>query len=160
VQGIVGGYDGPSYYTMMPGQARARLDFRFPPGIEPPELADLVRAHLDRRGYGDVRLTGGRGYAGSPALPEERDTLLRAARTTAAAHGVAVDVWPIANNCCPAALFTGLGRQLPFSIAGTGHGDRPHAPDEYITLGSVRALMDWTVDYLDTWAAIVVEEKK
>lgn len=155
VQGIVGGYQGPAYYTMMPGSARAKLDFRYPPGIAPEAFAALVQRHLDRRGYGDVRLEGARGYPGAAALPEPQDTLLRAARRTAATRDVPVDVWPMANNCCPAALLGGLGGPVPFSIAGTGHGDRAHAPDEYITVGSVASLMHWTVDYLQEWAATV-----
>lgn len=156
VQGIIGGgYQGPTAYTMMPGTAAARLDIRFPPGTTPDEVAALLRAHLDARGHGmvEVVLTGG--YAGSPALAPERDTLLAAAATAAAAHGVGVDVWPIANNCCPAALFTALGRAVPFSVAGLGHGDRPHAPDEYLTLDSIGALMRFTPTYLDAWAGCV-----
>ncbi|TDD86840.1 M20/M25/M40 family metallo-hydrolase [Actinomadura darangshiensis] len=154
IQGITGGYQGPDYYTMMPGRAHAKLDFRFPPGIEPAELAGLVQAHLDRRGYADVRVAETRGYPGSPGVPDDRDTLLQAARSTAQARGVPVDVWPIANNCCPAAMLTRLDRDVPFSVAGTGHGDRAHAPDEYITAGSVRSLMDWTVDFIHAWARI------
>ncbi|MGW2346521.1 M20/M25/M40 family metallo-hydrolase [Streptomyces sp. NPDC001661] len=155
IQGISGGYQGPGYYTMMPGRAGAKLDLRFPPGIAPDHLASLVQAHLDARGYSDVRLSHARGYAGAPALPRESDTLLAAAQRTAQRGGVAIDVWPIANNCCPASLLTGLGEPVPFSIAGAGHGDRAHAPDEYITVNSVSALMHWTVDYLHDWAEIV-----
>ena len=152
LQGIVGGYTGPTYYTQMPGQAQAKFDLRFPPGIDFQEVETLVNAHLERRGYPHVRVTDARGYAGSPALPEDEDSLLTAARDAAAKYRVRIDVWPIANNCCPAALFTALGTQLPFSIAGLGHGDRAHAPDEYITVGSVDLLMHWTIDYLDSWA--------
>lgn len=154
VQGITGGYQGPSYYTMMPGRASAKVDFRFPPGISVEDFLGLLRAHLDRRGYGMVDVTGPRGYPGSASLADADNTLLQAARRTADEHGIPVDVWPIANNCCPASLFTALGADLPFSVAGAGHGDRAHAPDEYITVGSVRALMDWTVDYLASWAAL------
>lgn len=155
VQGITGGYVGPTYYTMMPGHARAALDFRFPPGITPHELAELVNAHLARRGLDMVRLRDVRGYEASPALSDHDDTLRRAAERTAARHDVPVDVWPIANNCCPASLFTALGDAIPFSIAGLGHGDRPHAPDEYITVGSVDALMHFTIDYLYDWTDVV-----
>jgi acetylornithine deacetylase/succinyl-diaminopimelate desuccinylase-like protein len=156
LQGIQGGYQGPTYYTNMPGAARAKLDFRFPPGITPHEVADLVQSHLNRRGHQNVRLAQIRGYSGAPALSEEDDTLLQAARATASKHNVNVSVWPIANNCCPAALFTTLERHLPFSIAGTGHGDRAHAPDEYITVDSVGKLMHWTVDYLYAWREAVL----
>ena len=155
VQGVQGGYQDSVYYTAMPGHARAKVDIRFPPGITPPEVADLVQAHLNARGHHMVRLRQLRGYSAASALPEADDTLLQAARAVAAQHGVGVAVWPIANNCCPASLLTTLGKQIPFSIAGTGHGDRAHAPDEYFTVGSVEKLMHWTVDYLSEWARIV-----
>ena len=153
VQGIVGGYQGPTFYTMMPGEASARIDVRFPPGLTPDELCARLRAHLDRRGFQHVQIENARGYAGSPALPLEEDHLLLAALDTAAAHGVDTAVWPLANNCCPGSLFTALGSVIPFSVAGLGHGDRAHAPDEYFTVGSVERLMHFTVDYLWSIAA-------
>jgi acetylornithine deacetylase/succinyl-diaminopimelate desuccinylase-like protein len=156
IQGFKGGYQGPSYYTNMPGQASAKVDIRFPPGIEPTEVAELVDAHLRRRGHEAVKLRNSRGYAGAYALAEEDDTLLQAARITAEKHGVPLALWPIANNCSPASILTSLGKAIPYSIAGTGHGDRAHAPDEYITVGSVNKLMHWTVDYLDDWASALV----
>jgi acetylornithine deacetylase/succinyl-diaminopimelate desuccinylase-like protein len=159
IQGITGGYQGPSFYTNMPGQASAKIDIRFPPGIEPQSVVELVEAHLRRRGYETVRLKNARGYAGAPALPEDRDTLLQAARITAERHGVPIAVWPIANNCSPASLLCNLGTQIPYSIAGTGHGDRAHAPDEYITVDSVNKLMHWTVDYLNDWVKVIEGER-
>jgi len=149
VQGIVGGYQGPTFYTMMPGEASARLDFRFPPGLTPNEFCAALRAHLDRRGFTHVVLENARGYPGSPPLPLEDDTLLTAAVAAADQQDVPTAIWPLANNCCPGALFTALGRAMPFSVAGLGHGDRAHAPDEYFTVGSVGRLMHFTVDYLE-----------
>lgn len=153
IQGIVGGYDGPTFYNHMPGSARAKLDLRFPPGVSHDEVAALIRAHLDRRGHAALALEAARGYPGAHPLPENDDTLTQAALRTAARYGVSVDVWPIGNNCSPGSLLTALGKPIPFSFAGLGHGDRPHAPDEYITVGSVEQLMHWTVDYLYDWAA-------
>jgi acetylornithine deacetylase/succinyl-diaminopimelate desuccinylase-like protein len=158
VQGVQGGYQGEAYYTAMPGNARAKLDIRFPPGVTPLEVAGLLEAHLNRRGHDMVRVRGVRGYSGAQALSEDRDSLLAAARVTAARHDVPLSVWPIANNCCPASLLTSLEKPIPFSIAGTGHGDRAHAPDEYITVDSVRQLMHWTVDFLHDWAVLILEQ--
>lgn len=155
VQGVQGGYQDDVYYTNMPGQARAKVDIRFPPGVTPEEVADLVQEHLNTRGHNMVKLRQLRGYSAAAALPEAEDTLLQAARVVGAAHDVPISVWAIANNCCPASLLTTLGKQIPFSIAGTGHGDRAHAPDEYFTVGSVEKLMHWTVDYLAAWAEIM-----
>ena len=154
IQGITGGYQGPTFYTNMPGAAKAKIDLRFPPGIDPMELVDLIEGHLQRRGYDSLKLINARGYAGAYPVAEEVDTLLHAARVTANRYNVPVAVWPIANNCSPASLLTTLNQPVPYSIAGLGHGDRAHAPDEYITIDSVEKLMHWTVDYLYDWSAL------
>ena len=155
VQSITGGYQGPTFYTNMPGAAKAKLDLRFPPGIEPMELVALMQAHLQRRGFAELQINNARGYAGAYPVAEDADTLLHAARVTAERYDVPVAVWPIANNCSPASLLTTLDQPIPYSIAGMGHGDRAHAPDEYITIDSVEKLMHWTVDYLHDWAALL-----
>ncbi len=152
IQGITGGYQGPTFYTALPGAASARVDFRFPPGLTPAEFVEALRAHLDRRGYSHIEIDLPRGYAGAPPMPDDHDVLLDAGIVTAARYGVETAVWPIANNCCPASLFTALGKQIPFSVAGIGHGDRAHAADEYFTVGSVEKLMHFTVDYLGDFA--------
>lgn len=144
VQGIAGGYRGPSYYTMLPGTASARIDVRFPPGNEPAEVVKLIRAHLDRRGFTHVELENVRGYPGRQAVAD--DLLLTVASSVAETYSVPVAVWPMANNCCPAALL--CAPETSFSIAGLGHGDRAHAPDEYLTVNSVPALMHFTVDFV------------
>lgn len=152
IQGISGGYQGPTFYTSLPGEASARVDFRFPPGLTPAEFVSQLRGHLDRRGFEHVTVESERGYSGAPSMPDDHDVLLDAGITTAGRYGAPTAVWPIANNCCPASLFTALGRQIPFSVAGIGHGDRAHAADEYFTLGSVEKLMHFTVDYLGDFA--------
>ena len=157
LQGVQGGYQDELFYTAMPGNARAKLDIRFPTGVTPAEVADLLQAHLNKRGHDMVRVRQIRGYSGTSALPESDDTLLQAARIVAAEHRVSISVWPIANNCSPASLLTSLGKQIPYSIAGTGHGDRAHAPDEYITLESIGKLQHWTVDYLHAWRDVLDE---
>jgi acetylornithine deacetylase/succinyl-diaminopimelate desuccinylase-like protein len=158
VQGIAGGYQGPTFYNHMPGNARAKLDIRFPPGPQPEEVGELVLAHLERRGYQGFTLEQQRGYAGSVPVPAEADTLMDAAVQLATRYGVPVDIWPIGNNCSPGPVLTTLGTPIPYSFAGLGHGDRPHAPDEYITLGSVEQMMHWTVDFLDMWAAVLAAQ--
>ena len=92
-------------------------------------------------------------------MPNNHDVLLNAGIVTAARYGVETAVWPIANNCCPASLFTALGKQIPFSVAGLGHGDRAHAADEYFTVGSVEKLMHFTVDYLGDFAEAMASER-
>ncbi|WP_433136222.1 M20/M25/M40 family metallo-hydrolase [Actinomadura nitritigenes] len=150
IQGISGGYEGESFYSMLPGRAGAKIDIRFPKGTDHTKIAELIRAHLDRRGFENVRLVGSRGY---PAARTARtDPLLTSATDAAAEYGVTTEVWPMYNGCCPASLFQSLG-EIPFSFAGLGEGERPHAPNEFIRLDAIGRLMHFTVSYLHAWAA-------
>ncbi|MGW2339548.1 M20/M25/M40 family metallo-hydrolase [Streptomyces sp. NPDC001661] len=149
VQGVSGGYTGPDYYTMLPGRAGAKLDIRFPKGTDHPELLRLIRAHLDRRGFQHVDLVNTRGYAAARTAGD--DPLLVSAARAAAEYGVGNEVWPMYNGACPATHFQALG-DLPFSFAGLGEGERPHAPNEFIRLDAVSRLMHFTVSYLHAWA--------
>ncbi|RII16085.1 hypothetical protein DSC45_15970 [Streptomyces sp. YIM 130001] len=149
IQGTYGGYDGPDYYTMLPGRAGAKLDVRFPKGTDHLELLGLVRAHLDRRGFEHVELVNTRGYRA--ARTPRTDPMLTSAAEAAAEYGVKNEVWPMYNGACPATHFQALG-DLPFSFAGLGEGERPHAPNEFIRLDAVKRLMHFTVSYLHAWA--------
>ncbi len=155
IQAVDGGYAGPSYYTMMPGWATAKLDVRFPDDVTPAHAKNAIVEHLRSNGFPDLQVAGWRGYPGTSEMGENADTLMAAAKVTAGRLGIPVDVWPRANNCCPASLLSTGDRVIPFSIAGAGYGDRPHAPDEFITVPSVEALMHFTVDYLADWAELL-----
>ena len=157
LQGVAGGHPDPGYYTMLPGAANARLDLRLPPGVAAAEALGLIRAHLDRRGLSSVQIRDVRSYPA--ARTPGTDPLLTAAATAAAAHGARTSVMPMFNGCCPASLFQALAPAgLPFSFAGLGQGERPHAPHEFIRTDAVRRLMDFTVTYLHAWTRNSSEE--
>jgi acetylornithine deacetylase/succinyl-diaminopimelate desuccinylase-like protein len=151
VQGVHGGYDGPSFYTMLPGHARATMDLRYPIGMRGEDIVALMRAHLDRRGLEHVSLRTPGGYPAARTSGD--DPILRAAADAAAAYGIGTTMFPMFNGCCPASLFQGLGTGMGFSFAGLGQGERPHAPDEFIRVDAVSRLAHFTVDYLHVWAA-------
>ncbi len=54
IAGIVGGYTGPGAKTIVPNEARAKMDFRLPPDLNPQDAMRKLRAHLDRHGFGHV----------------------------------------------------------------------------------------------------------
>lgn len=57
IQGLIAGYNGPGKKTIVPNEARARLDFRLIPNMKPKEAIAKLRAHLDRHGFGHIELT-------------------------------------------------------------------------------------------------------
>ncbi len=56
IAGIVGGYTGPGAKTIVPNEARAKLDFRLPPNLDPQRAMQKLRAHLDRHGFGHIEV--------------------------------------------------------------------------------------------------------
>jgi acetylornithine deacetylase/succinyl-diaminopimelate desuccinylase-like protein len=132
LDGIWGGYIGPGSKTVLPHRATAKLDARLVPNQGRDEILAKLRAHLDVRGYDDldVRLMGGGEWAQtSPDAP-----LVLAAVAGLREMGVEPEVWPRNVGFFPAYLFNRPPLNLPFCVAGLGHGGRAHSPDEYFVL--------------------------
>jgi acetylornithine deacetylase/succinyl-diaminopimelate desuccinylase-like protein len=152
VVGIVGGYTGPGIFTTLPMQVAAKIDIRFPPNIRSTEIMQLLRAHLDRRGFREMEIRRVGGYEWSRTAPD--DPLMVAAAGAAARHGFDYFRWPThaAVNTC--SLFNQPPLRLPVSFAGAGHGGRWHQPDEYCTVQGLKDAMKYTVTFLREWASL------
>src|SRR5437016_13748836 len=61
IEGLVGGYTGPGGKTILPHKAVAKLDLRLVPDMKAADALAAVKAHLAKRGFGDieVNMTGG-----------------------------------------------------------------------------------------------------
>lgn len=56
IQGIIAGYTGPGTKTIVPNEARARLDFRLIPNIQPDAAIRKLKAHLVKHGFGHIEV--------------------------------------------------------------------------------------------------------
>ncbi len=56
IAGFTSGYGGPGSKTIVPSKAVVKMDFRLVPNQTPAKMLDLVRRHLDRRGFTDVEV--------------------------------------------------------------------------------------------------------
>ena len=56
IQGIIAGYTGPGTKTIVPNEARARLDFRLIPNIQPDAAIRRLKAHLVKHGFGHIEV--------------------------------------------------------------------------------------------------------
>ncbi len=56
IQGIIAGYTGPGTKTIVPNEARARLDFRLIPNIQPDAAIRKLKAHLIKHGFGNIEV--------------------------------------------------------------------------------------------------------
>ena len=134
IEGLVGGYTGPGGKTILPHRASAKLDLRLVPDMTAEAALAALKAHLAKRGYGDieVRMTGGYDPTSTPA----DSVLIRAQRSVCRRHGIDPLLWPRGAGSWPGYVFTGAPLKLAAGHFGLGHGSGAHAPDEYYVIES------------------------
>lgn len=127
--GLTSGYQGPGTKTVLPADARAKVDFRLVPDQDPSEIFELLKAHLGREGFDDidVQWLGGE----PPGRTDPDDPFLQMVVESArSVYGHPQLIEPIAGGSGPVhAFISHLG--LPVAAAGIGHPEgRVHAPNE------------------------------
>jgi acetylornithine deacetylase/succinyl-diaminopimelate desuccinylase-like protein len=159
IEGMVAGYIGPGGKTLLPSKATAKLDFRLVPDQTAAEAAAKLKAHLAKRGYGDIEVNVTGGY--DPTQTDEHSALIQSAIAVYQHEGLPVSLSPRLAGSWPGYIFTGPPVSLPAGHFGTGHGSRAHAPDEYYVIESsnpaVKGMADATlshVEYLYALAAV------
>jgi acetylornithine deacetylase/succinyl-diaminopimelate desuccinylase-like protein len=134
IEGLVGGYTGPGGMTILPHRATAKLDFRLVPDMTHKEAVAKLRAHLEKRGFGDIEVKVGGGYDPNTTPADAR--LIKAEAAVYRAGGIEPIYWPRRGGSWPGYVFTGDPLKLPAGHFGLGHGMRAHAPDEYFLIES------------------------
>jgi acetylornithine deacetylase/succinyl-diaminopimelate desuccinylase-like protein len=134
IEGLVGGYTGPGGKTILPHKAVAKLDLRLVPDMTAAEALAALKAHLAKRGFGDidVNMTGGYDPTSTPADA----SLIRAQQAVYRRHNVDPLLMPRNAGSWPGYVFTGAPLHMPAGHFGLGHGNGAHAPDEYLVIES------------------------
>jgi len=134
IEGLVGGYTGPGGKTILPHRAVAKLDLRLVPGMKFDDAVAALKAHLAKRGYGDIEVNVTGGY--NPTQTDSKSPLVRSQLAVLRAHGYAPLLWPRNAGSYPGFAFTDPPLSLPAGHFGLGHGSGAHAPDEYYVIES------------------------
>jgi acetylornithine deacetylase/succinyl-diaminopimelate desuccinylase-like protein len=134
IEGLVGGYTGPGGKTILPGKAVAKLDLRLVPEMTAAEALAALKAHLAKKGFGDieVRMTGGYDPNSTPADA----ALIRVETDVYRKGGIDPVILPRSAGSWPGYVFTGEPLHLAAGPFGLGHGSGAHAPDEYYVIES------------------------
>ena len=134
IEGIYGGYTGPGGKTVLPHKASAKLDIRLVPGQKADTALAQLKAHLEKRGYGDIEINKTGGY--DPTRTKLDAPLIQAQIAVLKRADLDPVVWPWLAGSYPGYIFT----QAPLSLAaghfGLGNGGGQHAPDEYLLIES------------------------
>jgi len=146
--GILSGYTGPGGKTVLPSEARVKLDFRLVPNQKPEDIQKKLRAHLERYGFGDVVIsTVEQGeYPARTPLNHPFVQLVREVAEEVYQQEAVLE--PMTGGTGPMHPFIHtLG--LPVVSTGAGYPDcRAHAPNENLRLSDIRKGIHFIVSLL------------
>jgi len=134
IEGLVAGYTGPGGKTVLPHRAVAKLDLRLVPDMTFDAAVAALKAHLAKRGFGDIEVNPSGGY--DPTSASADSPLIRAQMAVYKRAGLDPILWPRNAGSYPGFVFTGEPLKLPAGHFGLGHGSGAHAPDEYFVIES------------------------
>ena len=129
-----------------------KLDLRLVPDMTFDGAVAALRAHLQKRGFGDVEVNVTGGY--DPSSTPADAAVIRAQEQVYRRAGLDPVLWPRNAGSYPGYVFTGEPLKLPAAHFGLGHGSGAHAPDEYYVIesanprvagwdGAVRSFVDY-----------------
>jgi acetylornithine deacetylase/succinyl-diaminopimelate desuccinylase-like protein len=134
IEGLVGGYTGPGGKTILPHKAVAKMDLRLVPDMTAADALAKLKAHLAKRGFGDIEVNMTGGYDPTSTPPDSLP--VRVETAVFKRSGIDPIIWPRTAGSWPGYVFTGEPLKLPAVQFGFGHGSGAHAPDEYYLLES------------------------
>lgn len=130
IAGMHSGYTGPGSKTIVPSEAFVKMDFRLVSGQSPDAVVELIREHLDRRGFSDVEVVDLHGVetAKTPVDSRVVHQAVAAWKDVGAPDPV---VYPTIGGSGPTALFTGeLGVPTIMTGCVVNPASRIHSPNE------------------------------
>jgi acetylornithine deacetylase/succinyl-diaminopimelate desuccinylase-like protein len=152
IEGLVAGYTGPGGKTVLPHRAVAKLDLRLVPDMTYDGAIAALKAHLARRGFGDIEVSPSGGY--DPTSTSADAPIIKAELAVYRRAGLEPILLPRNAGSYPGVVFTGPPLELPAGHFGLGHGSGAHAPDEFYVIessnptvrgwdGAVRSFVDY-----------------
>jgi acetylornithine deacetylase/succinyl-diaminopimelate desuccinylase-like protein len=153
IAGIESGYTGPGAKTIVPSEAFVKMDFRLVSGQSPGPVLELIRAHLDRRGFEDIEVVDLHGV--EPAKTPIDSAVVGTAVETwrDLGHEEAV-VYPTIGGSGPTSLMVaelGIPTIMTGSVANTG--SRLHSPNEWIRLDDYFETVRYFVRFFERFAS-------
>ncbi len=134
INGLSAGFEGDGTKTIVPSRATAKLDLRLVPNLSPRLVFDLLRAHLDRHGFADIRLSeldSGTMPARTSANTAIAQAAIEALSTFAGRPPI---VYPVSPGSGPMYELC-QSHGVPAANFGCGwSGSHVHAPNENIRL--------------------------
>src|SRR5947208_15117235 len=107
---------------------------RLVPEMKAADALAALKAHLAKRGFGDIEVNMGGGYDSTSTSADS--ALIKAQVASYKQFGIDPLLWPRNAGSYPGYVFTGEPLKLAAGHFGLGHGSGAHAPDEYYIIES------------------------
>ncbi len=150
--GLYSGYIGEGSKTVLPNHAFAKIDFRLVPNLDPGRVMDLLRKHLDRRGFQDIEVKPTETGEEVARSPLDAPIVRAAVDAMRAVYPKPPVIYPTSAGSGPMyPLCQALG--IPAVSAGCGWYDsRAHAPNESIRIEDYFQGMLFVRELIDRFA--------
>lgn len=152
IAGLFSGYTVPgASKTVLPKEAMAKMDFRLVPDQEPQDIANKLKLHFERTGFGEIEV-----LVLSSENPSRSPTDSRLGRAvlevTAEFFDRPASVWPWSTGTGPMhPIAQGLGIPITHP-AGVGRPDsNVHAPNENAPVEDYLSTIAYTAAYLERY---------
>ncbi len=134
IEGLVAGYTGPGGKTILAHRAVAKIDMRLVPDMKKDDAVAALKAHLAKRGFGDIEVNVTGGYDSNQTAASA--PLIQAQIAMLKKKGIDPLLSPRNAGSYPGYVFTGEPLNLAAGHFGLGNGSGAHAPDEYYLIES------------------------
>ncbi|WP_378152400.1 M20/M25/M40 family metallo-hydrolase [Chungangia koreensis] len=131
--GIYSGYTGEGSKTVLPSEAKVKIDFRLVPDQDPDEIIVLLRKHLDKHGFEDItihKISGKKAAKTDPGDPLAKVAIKEAEKF----YGKPPQIFSMSPGTGPMYKLAAQ-YNIPAVSFGVGYEDsRIHAPNENIRI--------------------------
>ncbi len=132
--GIVSGYPGEGSKTVLPAEARVKIDFRLVPRQTPEDIMGKLKAHLSRQGFDDVALATPMEGERPGRTPIDSPFVQAVAKAAEGIYSQKPAVTPTMAATGPMYCFTDILGQPVAGVGVENPDSRAHAPNENIRL--------------------------
>jgi len=153
IAGVQSGYTGPGSKTIVPSEAFVKMDFRLVAGQSPGLVVELIRAHLERRGFDDVEVVELHGVevAKTPVDSAVVGTAVETWRDLGREEAL---VYPTVGGSGPTSLMVsdlGIPTIMTGSVANLG--SRLHSPNEWVRLDDYFETIGYFARFFERFAS-------
>jgi acetylornithine deacetylase/succinyl-diaminopimelate desuccinylase-like protein len=150
IAGMVSGYYGEGAKTVLPAEARVKIDFRLVPNMNPSKQIMRLKRHLKTKGFGDIKIKVYHGEAAARTNPKHPfvSDVTAAARKSFGKYLLSVS----SAGTGPMHAFAHILKAPAIAVGSTYVFSRIHSPNEFTRIDLLKKATKCMCFILDNFA--------